>query len=161
MITRERLHQVLSYDPETGGFTWRASGSGRRPDLRAGTITSQGYLGIQVDRRLYLAHRLAFLWMTGAFPSHDVDHRDMDRLNNRWPNLREATRAQNMMNGRARSNNATGFKGVTFLKPLGRYQARIRVSGEQRYLGLFDTQEEAHAAYRAAAEKHFGEFARF
>jgi hypothetical protein len=155
MITAERLRSLLSYNPETGIFTWRV----RRGRILAGTVTggigSHGYVEIRVDYRLYLAHRLAWLYMTGEWPKETIDHRDLDRTNNRWRNLREATFGQNNTNRRARG--AQGLKGVT--KNRRAYVAQIQVAGRNRYLGSFATPEAAHAAYVAASSAH-GEFAR-
>jgi hypothetical protein len=98
--------------------------------------------------------------MTGSLPEHEVDHRDGDGLNNRWDNIREATSAQNKHNRGVNKNNTTGFKGVYMDKRSGRYVAQITIDYKGYQLGRFYTAEEAHACYCAAAEKHFGEFAR-
>jgi hypothetical protein len=87
-----------------------------------------------------------------------VDHVNSDTLDNRKCNLRVATRGQNAANQRLSRKNTSGFKGVT---PVGnKWQAQIGISGRRIYLGLFNTPELAHAAYCAAAARHFGEFAR-
>lgn len=158
-LDAETLRARLHYDPSTGVFTWRIS-QGRAPaGARAGGFW-KGYVGIRVGGRKYFAHRLAYLYMTGAWPPGDIDHRDMDRLNNRWSNLRSATRSQNKANCTLRSDNTTGFKGVSFFKQTSRYHAKIEVRGKHLHLGFFETPEAAHAAYAAAAKHHFGEFAR-
>lgn len=95
-----------------------------------------------------------------APPDMQCDHIDCDGLNNTRANLRLATRAQNMHNRRTNKNSVSGLKGVSFIARLGKFRARIRVNGTQFYLGLFDTAEAAHAAYREAAFRYFGEFAR-
>jgi hypothetical protein len=112
ILTAARLREVLNYNPKTGEFSWvqnwtpRATlgfGKGRRK--KVGTIKWCGrkrgqakYRVIGIDGRLYFAHRLAWLWMTGKWPKHEVDHRDRDGLNNRWRNLRDVTRKQNEAN---------------------------------------------------------------
>jgi hypothetical protein len=173
MLTAERLRELLHYDPETGAFTWRPrevrSGAERtdkswnsaHAGKEAGCVSKAlGYRIIRIDQRDYYAHRLAFLYMKGRWPKGRLDHEDTDRSNNKWKNLRKATHSQNLANrGRCRTN-TTGFKGVRFHKQRRRYTAQIVVNYKQHYLGLFDTPEEAHAAYCTAAEKHFGEFAR-
>jgi hypothetical protein len=103
---------------------------------------------------------LIWLYMTGEWPSDDIDHRDRDGLNNRWANLREATRSQNLANRCAQVNNAIGVKGVCLERATGRYLAYIKVAGRTIALGRFGTAEEASRAYMAAALQHFGEFAR-
>lgn len=104
---------------------------------------------IRVDGRRYLAHRLAWLIMTGEWPATEVDHRDTDPGNNAWTNLRLATRSQNMQNRRAAGrNSATGVLGVSPCR--SRYRAVIKTSGRIRHLGVFATVEAAEAAYLAA-----------
>ena len=98
LITQARLKELLRYDPETGVFTWRATGKGRRLNRQAGTVQATGYLTITIDWRIHLAHRLAFLYVVGDWPPNEIDHIDGDQSNNRWCNLRPATRSQNMAN---------------------------------------------------------------
>jgi len=156
MLTAERLRHLLRYDPETGQFWWRYPRSGININREAGYLSQINYRMIRVDQKLYLAHRLAYLYMTGEWPSEEVDHIDVDPSNNRWSNLRAATRQQNQANTGARS--PLGMKGVS--RKRGRYRARISIDGKQVQLGTFATPEEARAAYVAAAQEHFGEFAR-
>mgnify|MGYP000223524280 CR=1 FL=1 len=162
-LTQTRLRELLHYDPKTGLFVWRTNRRGMRTGVRAGYVKvfkNVSYLNIRVDGRHYRAGRLAFLYMTGEWPPDEIDHRDCDGLNNRWENLRAATRSQNRANSRLSSNSLTGYKGVTYHRKSCRYRAWIQVGGKGHYLGRFDTPEEAHAAYVAAAKKYFGEFAR-
>jgi len=154
-LTASRLRAVLHYEPNTGVFTWLVDGRGRfqRKGARAGTI-NRGYRVICIDHALYQSARLAVLWMTGRWPRKLVDHRNCIRDDDRWINLREANHSQNGANSRARK----GCKGVIHTR--GKYEARIKVNYRNIYLGRFDSAERAHAVYAAAAEKHFGEFAR-
>lgn len=96
--------------------------------------------------------------MTGEWPSADVDHKNRDRRDNRWENLRAATRSQNNANRVTTASH--GFKGATYNKRQGRWAAQTKFKGKPVYLGYYDTPEEAHAAYLAAAERLWGEFAR-
>ena len=156
-ITQDRLKGVLRYDPETGLFTWLvATGRRMRVGSVAGTLNSGGYIRIAVDGKIYRAHRLAFLYMTGEWPQDQVDHRDTDRTNNRWLNLRPASNSQNSANKRATS--LSGYKGV-YKNGVG-YAAQITVAGKNIYLGQFHTPEQASEAYAAAANDMHGEFAR-
>ena len=155
-LTASRLRALLSYEPGNGVFTWRVDGGGRyqRKGARAGTINGKGYRQVCIDRSIYLCARLAVPWMTGRWPRKLVDHRNCIKSDDRWDNLRDATHSQNGANSHARK----GCKGV--IRTRGKYEARIKVNYRNIYLGRFDSAERAHAVYAAAAEKHFGEFAR-
>jgi hypothetical protein len=165
-LTADLLRQILHYDPERGVFTWLPRPSGSRAErawnarfagTRAGT--GLGYVAIGIFGRRYKAHRLAWLYVHGEWPGRELDHINCDKSDNRIANLRQATRSQNIANSRARSDSTSGIKGVRLHKPSGRWMARL-TGGGKRHIGLFDTPEAAHAAYVAAAEKHFGEFSR-
>jgi hypothetical protein len=149
---------VLDYNPETGEFTWKVRTSNRaRMDGPAGSLhRPTGYWFISVDGRMYKGHRLAFLHMTGAWPSDQIDHINGERADNRWQNLREADARINQQNLRAaRSNSESGLLGVykndKKEKP---WRACIKVDGKWRQIGNFRTTEEAHAAYLAAKRQH-------
>lgn len=97
-LTQERLKEVLEYDPASGNWRWKVRTSWRvETEGRAGTINSHGYVAIKVDRKLYRAHRLAWLYMTGQWPN-EIDHKDRNKANCAWANLRSVTHAENMMN---------------------------------------------------------------
>ena len=143
MLTQERLLEVLRYSKSTGLFTWRTSN--RKGEL-AGTTTSNGYIRIGIEGKQYKAHRLAFLYVTGKWPEHEVDHINGVKSDNRWTNLRDVSVSTNQHN---RTEPNTGRElplGVTKHK-CGRFQAQIFVGGKYNYLGLFSTPEEASAAY--------------
>ena len=130
-LTQGVLKSLLTHDPETGAFTNRngkALGSAR-------------------------GHRLAWLYMTGDWPECGVDHRDGNRANNAWINLREATQAQNLQNLRAakRTRGRTSSKlGVCWHSGAEKWRATIKANGVVRHLGLFDDEDSAHRAYIAA-----------
>lgn len=160
MLTVERLKELLSYDPETGVWTWLIS---PRQNVAVGSpagYLQNGYRVITIDRKPYRAARLAFLYMTGILPAIFIDHENLNRSDDRWSNLREASRSANGANRPINKNNTSGFKGVSWHRSAGKWGARIRVCGRSRRLGLFSTPEAAHAAYIVAADLHFGEFAR-
>jgi len=154
-ITAERLREVLLYDPETGVFRWWVPTSRKSP-FRVGKIAGSyhrdGYREIRIDKRLYRAHRLAWLYMTDKWPDLEIDHIDQDGTNNRWFNLRQATRSQNNANSR-HCRNKCGFKGIFQNGPS--WAAAISPNGRRVYLGSFPTPEAAHAAYVAAVRKYF------
>lgn len=160
MITYERLLQLLHYEPETGVFTWRGARGPAKGGAVAGSIDGDGYRSIMIDGKNYFAHRLAFLWMRGAWPKADIDHWNLNKANNRWTNLRDATSSQNKANTCARVNNTSGYKGVSWHKRDRKWRAEIGVSGKRIFLGNRVTREECAALYATAAKEHFGEFAR-
>jgi hypothetical protein len=157
--SRARLRALLHYHPQTGEFRWlkRVSPSIQPGDM-AGTLDNQGYRRIIIKGRPYRAHHLAWFYMKGKWCRLVIDHRDGDPANNRWNNLRSATRSQNSANRRLHRNNACGLKGVSAHGD--RWCATICKNGRIRHLGLFPTPQAAHAAYAKAARKLFGEFAR-
>jgi hypothetical protein len=157
-VTRARLRALLEYNSKTGEFRWlKRVRPSIRPGDMAGTLV-HGYRKIKINGRSYPAHHLAWLYMKGSWCSQMIDHRDLDPSNNRWTNLRPATRSQNNANTRAPRNNSCGLKGVS---PYGgRWRASIRKNGRKHHLGMFPTPQSAHAAYAKAARKLFGEFAR-
>lgn len=161
MLTQERLKALLHYDPEAGLFTRLVSRSG--PKSKAGDVAGcdngQGYIRIYVDGKPYKAHRLAWFYMTGEWVD-EVDHRNTVRSDNRWANLREATRGQNRTNCAAYRNNTSGHKGVSLYRRTGKWTAQIQKRGQKHFLGYFDTPEAAHEAYAKAANDLFGQFAR-
>jgi HNH endonuclease/AP2 domain len=158
-ITRARLRELLDYNKETGEFRWRKrmNHSAKAGDV-AGTLHPDGYRMIRIKGRDYRAHHLAWLYTVGRWCSRLIDHRDGDPSNNRWNNLRRATASQNGANARRRSNNSSGFKGVS--RHRSRWRASIRKNRRTHHLGIFSTPEAAHAAYVAGARRLFGEFAR-
>lgn len=154
MITVEKLRALFNYDPDTGVFT-RLTRRGRFP---AGSVAGHlrgkdGYLTIMIDGREYPAHRLAWLYTHGRWPTVDIDHKDGIRHNNRLLNLREATGSINAQNRhKASSLSSTGLLGVYMNR--GAPRARITIHGGRRIdLGRFETPELAHAAYIEAKRK--------
>jgi hypothetical protein len=162
MLTQTQLRSFLHYDPKTGIFTRIARCSPKSPykvgDL-AGSKGSKGHLYIMVAGKVYAAHRLAWLYVYGAFPAAMIDHRNLIRDDNRIDNLREATRSQNSMNSGVNSRNTTGFKGVSFFKKTSRWKASAKINGKPTHLGYFDTPQAASDAYQGFAKKHHGAFA--
>lgn len=157
-MNQQRLRQRLHYNPDTGIFTWNESHGARKVGSVAGSQNSLGYICIGVAKSRHKAHRLAWLYMTGEWPPELIDHIDGDPTNNRWNNLRCATRAQNAMNTKLRSNNNTGYKGVS--QKHGKYLASVAADGANTHLGTFDTAEEAYVVACATREQRHGEFAR-
>jgi hypothetical protein len=155
----ERARALFSYDPETGIFTRKVRGRGRNSAVGdvAGQLHPSGYRKIRFGGPKVRAHRLAWLIMTGRWPRHEIDHRNGDKADNRWSNLREATRSQNLWNMRVSSRSASGVKGVS--QKGDRWRAAIRVNGRAVHVGTFSDVGSAAAAIRAARAQLHGEFA--
>lgn len=155
-LTAERLRAVLEYNPATGDFTRLIDCGGRGTKSRVGSVAGRphhrdGRIDIMIDRKSYAAHRLAFLWMTGKWPSRVVDHINRNPSDNRWSNLRPATISQNNTNSvrtKGQKRDADLPRGV--YRSSGRFQAQY---GRDGYLGIFDTPDEASAAVLAAIRR--------
>lgn len=154
-VTAENIRSLVFYDPETGHMHRLSDGLEPRD-------SGNGYKRISINRIQFYVHRLAFLYMTGEWPRHHVDHRDLNPSNNRWTNLREATPQQNHINRRINKNNSTGFKGVKLDRRalVNPWRAQICINGRSIDLGGFATPEAAHAKYLEEATRRFGEYAR-
>lgn len=149
-LSADRLRELLDYNPETGVFTWRVRRNQHvHLESIAGTTNINGYIQICVDRRVYRAHRLAWLYVHGHWPANDIDHINGDRKDNRLANLREATRSENLQNQRRGRGGTSAFLGVSW-RPYGKWSAQIYINGRKTSLGCFTTEEAAAAAYLAA-----------
>lgn len=163
-LTKEYLVKRIEYFPDTGVFkyrkrspeefsseracnAWNARFSGKK----TGCVDGRGYIQIKIDGVKHLAHRLAFIYMTGSSPEL-IDHIDRNKQNNSFSNLREADRSQNAANSKRYD-----CKGV-FLRKSGRYSAQICVDYKIKHLGTFESKEEAVRAYAEAAQIAFGDF---
>jgi hypothetical protein len=156
-VTQSRLKELLDYNPSTGVFTWR---NNRRPGIKkgdvAGSVNDSGYLLIGVEGFQYRAHRLAWLYMTGFWPVELIDHINHNRKDNRFKNLREATRIENNHNTvkRRKDSKHCEFKGVEWSNRDKKWFSRIMVNKKRIMLGYFKTAEAAHQAYVQAKRKH-------
>ncbi len=152
-LTAIRLRELLDYNPATGVFTNKSPRKKITVGEIAGAIDkSNGYWKITIDRRHYFAHRLAFLFMTGAWPSAFVDHINGDRTANHWENLRDVPKRINQQNRRtATAGSKSGLLGAH--KKRGRWSSQIHSNGQLIKLGVFTTAEQAHTAYVTAKRK--------
>jgi hypothetical protein len=162
-VDLDELRSVLSYDPLTGEFRWKAPHpKAWRP--RAGTVHRTGYRYLNFGGLAHAEHRLAWLYVHGAWPSTlHLDHIDGDTQNNRLCNLREATPIQNAGNQRVAKNNTSGFRGVYLVrrpKHADRWLAQTMFNGRFYTFGRYKTPEEAGRAAEAGRKRLFGEFAR-
>jgi hypothetical protein len=162
-LTRERLLKVLDYDPTTGIFTWKV-----RPDRRpwtaknagkiAGSPHNGGYIHIAIDRKKYLAHILAWLIVYGQRPARFIDHKNLDKKDNRIDNLRLADFGENSVNASVRSDNTSGFRGVFFEKRRQRWIVYATKNGVRRQFGSFKEKHLAAKTHARVAEQIYGEF---
>lgn len=160
------VRAAFDYDAAAGQLIWRdadhlsPSDRSRLVGKPAGSLNADGYVSIKFRGRLYRAHRLVWVHTTGAWPAGEIDHVDGDKSNNRFANLRIASRSENMRNVSAYASSKSGLKGTSFDRVSGKWRAQIMLNRRGKFLGRFATAEEAHAAYRAAAEQIHGAFAR-
>lgn len=153
-LTAERLRELFHYNPETGLFT-RLVNVGRFTAGTVQTCIGGGYIVFRVDNRLYRAHRLAWLYTYGVFPSQCIDHIDGDRANNAINNLRDIPESGNFQNRGMRAGNKSGYAGVSWDSQTQNWAAQIMKNRKTVRLGRFESAEEASAAYqRAKAEIH-------
>ena len=154
-LTAARLRNLLHYDPETGIFTRRATGA------PVGSLNDKGYIRIRLGGRDHKAHRLAWLYMTGAWPPIQVDHENRTPDDNRWGNLRAATFSQNAVNKISHKPSASGFKGVYWHQEANCWRAELTlaVAGRRRkkVLGYFHDPAEADELRELAARMVWGE----
>lgn len=150
-VSRARLVELFIYEPESGAFVRRCSISNQHAGDVSGSKHCRGYVSVCIDSRAYLAHRLAWLYVHGEWPAHQLDHIDGNRANNAIANLRQATAAQNGQNKRKASGfGSSGLLGVTWDKVNLLWRAKIKVNGRSLCLGRFTGKHEAHEAYLAA-----------
>lgn len=167
-ITAAYLRECVDYFPDTGDFVWRARPRShfnsnqhmlRINKMRAGQVAgceqkSSGYRSIQIARRQYYSHRLAFLWMTGEWPKDQIDHINRKRNDNRWANLRSATAAENAQNIHDRIDSRSGVLGITWGNKSGRWMVRIGVNNGSVWLGQYDDFFDACCARKSAENKY-------
>lgn len=158
-LTHDRLLELVNYDPDTGLFTNRVRRSNVSPIGKIlGTKNSSGHLVAQIDKKIYLLHRLAWFYYYKEWPKNILDHIDRNPENNRIHNLREATKITNSYNSKLRKDNTSGIKGVYFDKRRNLFYSQIVANKQKTFLGYFKTKEEAAKAYTDAARLAHGEF---
>lgn len=166
-LTYSFVLEALSYDPSTGEFFWKerptfhfASAAAmqkwnrKHAGKKAGRVSDRGYVLVVLRYCTYRAHRLAWLYMTGEWPQYEIDHRDGNRANNRWSNLRDIPGAGNRQNTKRQANNTSGYTGVVFHKNSGRWHAVIKINRRTISLGYYEKPIHAYEAYLAAKAKY-------
>ena len=161
MIDLDTLKSALEYNSDTGDFIWISpTGYRVKPGQKAGCIRPVGYVYVCIGGKCYLGHRLAWFYQTGSWPDCHIDHVNGVRSDNRWANIRSATRAENQRNRGRPANNTSGYKGVSWYARKQKWRARLVCEGVESHLGYFDNIEDARSAYSKAASTLHGEFAR-
>lgn len=155
MSLRDTINEYLNYNANTGIFTWKIGRRGRaKVGTVAGTKHPKGYIRISLNHIDYLAHRLAWIAVNGEI--HEdlvIDHINGDRSDNRIDNLRMVTGHQNANNRHSPLCTDRGLIGASFHKPSGKWVARIKINNRDKYLGIFDTSQEAHEMYMFAKQQ--------
>ena len=157
MIDAVMIRRILDYDPDTGVFRWREHFKLNYVGAVAGCSMSSGYRRLGIAGKRYYEHRLAWLYTYGIWPTNQIDHINNVKDDNRICNLREATVSQNHANKSKYKGEL--LKGVK-KHPHGKFSARISINNKEKYLGIYDTEEQAHAAYCEAAQQEFGAYHR-
>lgn len=155
-VTQDVLKSLLNYSSDTGVFTWAKK---RSPNALQGSVAGAksrgGYIRIAIGKKLYLAHRLAWLYCYGVWPNLFIDHIDGDGLNNAISNLRECSLAENNQNQRkAKTNSASGLLGVRYRTDTEKWSASLKIDGKYFHLGCFISSDAAYSAYLDAKRKH-------
>lgn len=156
MITHTRLRELAHYCPETGQFTHLQFKGRKKAGMPAGSLRSDGYVYVMFDGFRAMAHQFAWLYVTGEWPTQEIDHIDGNKANNAFSNLRQVSRRMNTENKHmAKSTSTTGLLGV--IRHRHKFVARIVSEGKRTYLGIFETPEAAHEAYVQAKRRlHHG-----
>jgi len=152
-LTQAELKAVFTYNKRTGVLRWRIQPAQGVPrGSVAGSLHPQGYVMVQVNGKIYAAHRLIWVLLHGVEPDV-INHVNGTRWDNRASNLENVTRTENLqLHRKARSDSTTGLLGVTYRADCNKYQSKIRRNGVTVHLGTFNSPEEAHAKYCAAKE---------
>jgi hypothetical protein len=154
------VKDFLNYEPDSGHFYWCKSPTPRiKIGDKAGSLHGEGYITITVSKKAYLAHRLAWFFTHGVWPTEDIDHINGVRSDNRIINLRPASRKENIRNGRSRILTSK-YKGVSWDKSRDKWVAYIKFDDKSKNLGRFDNEEDAAMTYNKWASEKFGDFAR-
>jgi hypothetical protein len=153
ILTQEHLRFLMDYDPDTGVFTRKVKVKNQPAGTIVGTSGTRGYLQCSIDGKPYKLHRLAWLYVHGAWPADQIDHINHNTSDNRLCNLRVVSSAQNHQNRARKTNSSSGYLGVTWHKRERRWQAQLEVNGKAIHLGSYQDLGLAIAARKQAELK--------
>lgn len=155
MITQKYLQSILEYNPDTGIFTWKIDVDNNvKYGNTAGNVNNKGYMRIAINKKSYLAHRLAWLYVYGEFPLEQIDHTNHDRTDNRIDNLRCVSNQENAMNASKRKDNKSGTVGVSWYNRYNKWVVQIKANNKRIHLGYFTDINDAIAARKQAEIKY-------
>lgn len=156
-----RMKDFLQYNHETGVFTWKRVTSKRvKVGQEAGRINNAGHIGIGFEGSRWQAHRLAVAFIEGSLSGElEIDHKDQNKINNRYMNLRKATKQQNSCNRGSPRNNTSGVKGMSFNINAGKWEGYVHFNSKKYYLGLFTLEEDCKEAIQLKRKELHKEFA--
>lgn len=161
ILTQKELKSQLHYEPESGVFTRLVSNHYMwKIGTVAGYKRKDGYVHLRINKKLYLAHRLAWMYVYGEFPKFGLDHIDGNPANNSISNLREANQSQNLCNAKLRIDNLSGHKGVTWTHKISKWRAECHFEGKKYQVGYFYNLEDAVKARNSFAKNLHMEFFR-
>lgn len=159
-ISMDELMKTVKYNPDSGEFEWIRGYASRKPGAKAGTLSGNGYLRMNLNGKLFSCHRVAWLMHYGVEPEGMIDHINGNKTDNRISNLRLANYSQNSMNSRISRLNTSGCKGVSWKKESNKWVAVAKLNGKKIHLGYFLNFDDAKKAYCDFAIKHHGEYYR-
>lgn len=158
-LTQARVQELFLYDPITGVMINRVTRRTAKAGDVAGQLNSQGYRAVKVDGYLYSMSHIIWLYVTGHWPKEEMDHINRVRDDDRFVNLREASRSQNCINkDKYAKVNSLGYRGVQ--RYFNRFRSVVCVGQREYFVGTFDTLELAALAYDLKAKQLHGEFAK-
>jgi hypothetical protein len=155
-LTQEKLHELFSYNQETGAFSWRVKKSRNvKVGVPINSNNGKGYKTVKIDGKTYLVHRLVWMYVYGKFPENDIDHKNRIRSDNRLVNLREASRSDNCQNISIPSHNKSGHIGVSWIKNHKSWTVYIKVERKNKWLGYYKNLDAAIAARKQGEKKYY------
>lgn len=155
-FTQARLHELFSYDPETGNFAWRVQKSrNTKIGKPLNKTNGNGYKSVKIEGKSYLIHRLIWLYVYGKLPDGEIDHKNKIRNDNRLCNLREVTRTDNCQNISLPKHNTSGHIGVSWIKSHQRWTVYIKVNKKNKWLGYFKDLDSAVVARKLGESKYY------